>query len=321
MGSVTNELISFGNISLDDGSGRSADKVKVEVRIMISNLFDDRLHEIDKELPFVEPSEVPRLFRDVPLDIFGVLLLDLPDRFPNIKKFFPSMVSDEVQDQWTGCHGIPLLSQSLAFVKTVVPAYNAITGKTCEEAIVLDFGCGWGRLIRLLYKYVPSDKIFAVDPFDQSLNICRKHGVKCNLAQSDYVPRNLPFERQFDLIYSFSVFTHLSEKTAHVVLHTLRRYISDAGLLAVTVRPKEYWYAHEGGTAATGMIKLHEETGFAFIPHERPPVDGDITYGDTSISLDYFRKNFPQWNLVTVEYNLVDPYQVILFLQPKSERS
>ena len=43
----------------------------------------------------------------------------------------------------------------------------------------------------------------------------------------------------FDLIYAFSVFTHLSEKTAHIVLSTLRDHIADTGVLVLTIRPKE----------------------------------------------------------------------------------
>ena len=228
------------------------------------------------------------------------------------------MASDEVQDHWTGCHGLPLLNQSLAFIKTLVSGYEAITCKKIDDAIVLDFGCGWGRLIRLLYRYIPHTYIYAVDPFDQSIDLCKKHSVKCNIHLSEYVPRTLPFQRQFDLIYAFSVFTHLSEKTTHIVLNTFRRHISDAGLLVLTIRPKEYWYAHNEGTVANEMIKVHDETGFAFVPHQRPPIDGDITYGDASISIDYFRRNFPQWKLLTVEYNIIDPYQLILFFAPAS---
>jgi hypothetical protein len=64
------------------------------------------------------------------------------------------------------------------------------------------------------------------------------------------------------------------------------------------------------------MKTLHEKKGFAFNPQDRPPIDGDITYGNASISPDYFEKHFPPWKLVKLEYNIVDPYQVILFFQP-----
>lgn len=131
------------------------------------------------------------------------------------------------------------------------------------------------------------------------------------------MPKNLPFDKKFDLVFAFSVFTHLSEKTTHVVLKTLRNYIADNGLLVITIRPKEYWKIHNKGEVASEMLTIHDENGFAFTPLDLPPIDGDITYGDTSISLDYFISHFPQWDLAYLEYNSIDPYQVILFLKPK----
>jgi SAM-dependent methyltransferase len=248
--------------------------------------------------------------------MFGYLLLDVPSKFSNIKGFFPSMVSNDVQDHWTGCHGIPLLTQSLSFIKTLVSGYQTLTARDFESATILDFGCGWGRLIRLLYKFISFENIYAVDAFDESIRVCKQHGIKGNIELSEWVPKTLPFQRQFDLICAFSVFTHLSEKTTHIVLNTLRRYILDTGVLVLTVRPKEYWHAHNGGAVAAEMIRIHDKNGFAFIPHNRPRIDGDITYGDASISIDYIHRNFPQWKLIMVEYNIVDPYQVILFLKP-----
>jgi SAM-dependent methyltransferase len=282
---------------------------------MIS-LFDDQLQEINRIITSIQADEIPRLFRDIPLDIFGYLLLDVPSQFSNIKNIFPSMPSDAVQKDWTGAHGIPLLTQSSAFMKTLISHYRNITRKDLETTVVLDYGCGWGRLIRLLYKFVSFERIYAVDPWDKSIDLCQQHGVRGNVALSKYVPKLLPFERQFDLIYAFSVFTHLSEKTVHVVLSTLRKYVAESGLLVLTVRPKEYWAGDSQPALASKMMRLHDEKDFAFNPHNRRPIDGDITYGDTSIAPAYFEKHFPQWKLITIEYNLVDAHQVILFFQP-----
>ena len=279
-------------------------------------LFDEEYGAIDRKIATVPSCEVPRLLRNIPLDAFGHLLLDVPPEFPNLKAFFPSMPPDAVQDAWTGNHGIPLLRTSAAFVRTLVSGYEAITGHAFAHATVLDYGCGWGRLIRLLYKYVAHEQIYAVDPSDMAIELCRKHGVKAYLALSEYLPRSLPFARRFDVIYAFSVFTHLSEKTAHIVLSTLRDHIADTGVLVLTIRPKEYWHGASPGAVAAATIKTHDETGFAFIPHNRPPIDGDITFGDTSISLGYFAARFPQWKLARVDYNLMDVYQVILSFQP-----
>ena len=279
-------------------------------------LFDEEYGAIDQKIATVPSREVPRLLRNIPLDAFGHLLLDVPPEFPNLKAFFPSMPPDAVQDNWTGNHGITLLQRSAAFVRTLVSGYEAMTGHAIEDATVLDYGCGWGRLIRLLYKYVAHEQIYAVDPWDASIELCREHGIKAHLALSEFVPRSLPFARRFDLIYAFSVFTHLSEKTAHVVLSTLRDHIADTGLLVLTIRPKEYWHGASPGAVAAAMIKTHDKAGFAFIPLNLFPIDGEITYGDTSISLGYFDAHFPQWKLARVDYNLIDVYQVILFFQP-----
>lgn len=292
---------------------------KYNVNSMSSNmwsLFENELIKIDTEIEAAQPCDMPHLFRKIPLDIFGKLLLDTPSQYPHIKEFFPSMTSEEIQKNWTGSHGQALLNQSLAFIKTMVFGYAAVTGKKIENANILDYGCGWGRLIRLLYKYVSVENIYGVDPWDESINICNQNRVKGNLAISDYVPLSLPFEQRFDLIYAFSVFTHLSEKTTLIVLNTLRKYISEDGVLVITIRPKEYWHIHDSGTIATEMLRLHDEKGFAFKPHNRTPIDGDITYGDTSVALDYLADKFPQWKIELVEWNESDQYQVVLFLKP-----
>ena len=280
------------------------------------NIFEEELIWVNSAMEDFHTSDLPSLFERIPLEVFGKLLLDIPDQYANIKSFFPSMASEEIQKNWTGSYGETLLNQSLAFMKTLAVGYADITGKRLGEAVVLDYGCGWGRLIRLLYKYVPVDNIYGVDPWDESINICKNNAVKGNFAVSDYVPVTLPFEKKFDLIFAFSVFTHLSEKTAHAVLTTLRRYISAEGILALTIRPKEYWKYHKEGILAPKMLPLHEKTGYAFEPHKLKSIDGDITYGDTSISLDYFERNFHEWKIVRVEWVEIDPYQIVIFFRP-----
>ncbi len=282
---------------------------------MIS-LFDEELSEIDKNIASAEPAEIPRLFSRIPLDVFAKLLVDVPSQYPNLKAFFPTMASLEVQRDWTGAQGDVLLGLSLAFVKSLVSGYAMIARRELRDATILDYGCGWGRLLRLLYKFTSIQNLYGVDAWDRSIQVCRQDGVKGNLALSEWVPRSLPFEREFDLIFAFSVFTHLSEKTARIVLETMRKHIVTNGMLAVTIRPKEYWQHHDGGSKATEMMNRHDTLGFAFIPHKSPPIDGDVTYGDASMSLSYLSKLAPGWKIAGLDYNLVDCLQVIVFLQP-----
>jgi 2-polyprenyl-3-methyl-5-hydroxy-6-metoxy-1,4-benzoquinol methylase len=280
-------------------------------------IFEDELARIDSLISVTPSSDIPTLFRYIPLDIFGELLLNVPPRYPSIKNYFPSMASDEVQIKWTGKSGRPLLNQTLDFLRTMVYSYAVITGNKINNANILDYGCGWGRLIRPLYKLIPADNIYAVDPWIESIKQCEQHGIMCNLALSDYVPDSLSFERKFDLIYAFSVFTHLSEKTTTKVLQTLRKYINDNGMLAITIRPKEYWLLKQRAAVSSEMLQMHEKNGFAFTPHNHAYVanDGDITYGDTSISLAYI-ENLPGWKVMSVENSDTDSYQISVFLKP-----
>ena len=107
-------------------------------------LFDEVFRTIDQRIATAPSDDVPRLFRDVPLDAFGDLSLDVPTQFPNLRAFLPSMPPAKVQVNWTGDHGTALLQVSLAFVKTLVEHYEAITGRSIGDATVLDFGCGSG---------------------------------------------------------------------------------------------------------------------------------------------------------------------------------
>jgi hypothetical protein len=58
-------------------------------------------------------------------------------------------------------------------------------------------------------------------------------------------------------------------------------------------------------------------THAAFTPLDGlEPLNGDIPYGDTSMTLEYLSAHFPQWKLVKQATNPSDPYQTVLFIRP-----
>lgn len=278
--------------------------------------FQEQLREIEGKILTSPPSEIPRLFEGVPIDVFANLLLAVPDAYPNIRAFLPTMPSEEVQKTWAGADSYTLMVQSLAFIKVLVPRYAAITGREIRDATILDFGCGWGRLTRLLYKYVPTDNLYGVDPWDTSLEECRKHRFRIHLAKSEEIPTTLPFDRKFELIFAFSIFTHLSERTAKAVMNTLRSYIDDKGVLVITIRPVDFWHFMDREKVSPDILQQHASRGFAFRPHARAPIDGEVTFGDTSMSLAYIREHYPQWRIAWVDWTMNDPFQILVFLQP-----
>ena len=185
---------------------------------------------------------------------------------------------------------------------------------------MLDFGCGYGRLARLMYYFTDPENLFGVDPWDRSIEICRADGLGENFRQSEYLPDSLPVLRtDFDFIYAFSVFTHLSRRAAERALDVCRRNIAADGVMLITIRPAEYWDldASIHGLADTSQLRAaHRRTGFAFSPHHRSAVDGDVTYGDASMTIAWLADTFPRWRIKMVDRSLEDPYQIYVFLCP-----
>ena len=270
-------------------------------------------------------DEVLGKLRQLCLDDFAELLLELPTvRLPNLSSVLPRMASEEVQKNWTGNSGMALLCQTASFVRLAVLNYQSLRGHGVENGTILDFGCGYGRIIRLLYYFTSPANIWGVDPRQESIDICRADGVRAHFAVSDYLPTALPLENtNFDLIYSFSVFTHLSQRAATQALRTLRRYVGKDGLLVITIRPIEYWHLPDsaGGNPQerARLFGEHQSNGFAFFPHglAAAVIDGEATYGDASISLGWLKQCAEHWDLVKYDRSLVDPLQLHAYLVPK----
>jgi SAM-dependent methyltransferase len=290
--------------------------VEIEVFEYIINI----VNQIERD-PEVRTREAAlgRL-RALGLDDFGELLFAMPNAgYPKLSSLLPHMASNEIQRNWTGANGIVLLRQTCNFVRSIAYNFARLTKRDLTDAKILDYGCGYGRILRIMSYFTPEKKLYGVDPWDRSLEECRTCGLIENLFLSDYLPTDLPVgNMRFDLIYAFSVFTHTSERATRSSLATLRKYISRNGLLVVTVRPLEYWRAISGmvGDQVHDLENRHRSEGFVFVPHDRPAVDGDITYGETSMTFDWIRRNFQGWSIGGIDRSLDDSLQLYIFLQP-----
>jgi SAM-dependent methyltransferase len=258
--------------------------------------------------------------RELGLDDFGALLLSMPnDRYPKLSGLLPQMASEEVQQNWTGGSGLPLLRLTCNFVRSTAYNFTRLTKHDLTDATILDYGCGYGRMLRIMSYFTSEKNLYGVDPWDRSLEECLKCGLTENIFLSHYLPLDLPLgNTKFDLIYAFSVFTHTSQRATYASLNALRQYISSNGLLVITIRPVEYWNAFEGlaDELRKDLIRRHRSEGFAFWPHNRPPIDGDITYGETSMTLDWIRQNAGRWCVAGIDRSLDDGLQIYVFLRP-----
>jgi SAM-dependent methyltransferase len=204
------------------------------------------------------------------------------------------------------------MRQSVEFTRTLIIAYRRWSDGAIKDANVLDYGAGWGRLTRMLLQYVSDERVYACDAWQPSVDLYNGLGFRrlCDLVKT--VPTTLPYEpERFDLVWMFSVLTHLPATAADAVMRELATVVRRGGLLVVTIRPLDFWRANplvSGRVEPAVVVERHLRKGFAHIPHPTIP-----EWGDCSMSLDYMAERWPEWRILASEDNWT--HQVKVFLQ------
>ena len=260
------------------------------------------------------------VLRNIPLDLFALMQVyqdALPER---LKSCLPKLPPQSEQLAWAGNSGLPLMLQTSDYVKLITSMYLRCRSKPLSEIRFLDYGCGWGRVIRFMATLVRNENIFGVDPMQGSLDICQRDGVPGNITTCELLPtETVEPEVKFDLINCFSVFTHLSASAHTIVLAALRNLVADDGLLFLSIRSRRYWeqvQSQSGPVVTAQQLADHELRGFSFLAGHRESNLGK-NYGDASISLDYVRQHWTGWNLDAVEFSHHQPNQLFLCLSPR----
>lgn len=252
--------------------------------------------------------------RRLSLDNFGDLLFSMPNpEWPSLSRVLPSMATDDVQRKWTGNSGYALLNHTVAFARQIeINLHRA--GKDPAACRFLDFGCGYGRFIRMLYYFTDASNIWGIDAWQESLDQCTKDRVAANFARSEARPTTLPVEdRRFDIAFAFSIFTHLSQESADACLRAVRGHIADDGLFIVTIRPREYWAFRDRAKSTDDAqnMQMQHDAGYAFIPQNGPYA---ANYGESSMPVEFFNRQ--GWAVSGYDTTLHDTYQVSLLLRP-----
>ena len=259
-------------------------------------------------------------FRELDADLWALLLTQQYDAFPQIRSLLPDVPEAALQQMWNGATGAQLAGQGAAFYRRLCERFERHGDRALAEARVLDFGCGWGRLTRMLARDVPPDRLFGCDPAQDILDACRAAAVPALFARSEFVPDRLPFDGPFDLAFAFSVFTHLSEHAHERCLRALHAALRPGGVLVVTVRPPAYQQLSELIPPALAPV-AHDEARYLFVPHGADPAHpqyggGEMTYGETIITLPYVRERWSEmFELLGADILLADLFQVVLTLR------
>ncbi len=110
--------------------------------------------------------------------------------------------------------------------------------RTCSS--IFDFGCGPGRLTQHLAALAPAASVFGCDVRREAVAECRRRCPWGRFVVNRATPPLDVEDAAFDLIYSYSVFTHLTEPNHKAWLKELARMLQPGGVMLHTVHSYEY---------------------------------------------------------------------------------
>lgn len=164
-------------------------------------------------------------------------------------------------------------------------ALHRLFGAKLDQLAVLDFACGWGRLLRFLVRTVPPSNIWASDIQHDAVDfVSREFGVHGIYSDAD--PDAFKPDRQFDFIWVASLFSHLPADLFRAWLAKLTSVLSPRGVLAFSVHDERL---RPAGAAMPSQGILYTTTS------EIEELDSSV-YGTSFVSEAYVAKTLAEAN-------------------------
>ena len=185
---------------------------------------------------------IKKLFENVSDEFYFWLLTEGHAHIANqaLRSLLPTMPDEQTQINWTGRSGYETLHQAfLAF-----SLFKKIINEHCKNirtcGRILDFGCGWGRIIRFFLKDVEPEGLWGLDCYEDVITICKDSNLRCTFETIDVMPPTHFPDNFFDAICLYSVFSHLSEKAHMDWLLEFKRILKPGGIVIATTRPRHF---------------------------------------------------------------------------------
>ena len=173
-----------------------------------------------------------------------------------------------------------------------VDLYNRYCGDFNDVERVLDFGCGCGRVL----SYMPSGgnaRYFGVDLRDDALEWLRETMPEGTFVVGTAMPPVDIGVEDFDLIYSVSVLTHLTQEQEGAWLDEWHRLLKDGGYLIATFRAEDWveQFAYENQKGAIRR-EWRDNDGFCYQKHRYWEGIFPEYYSGTYQTVEYVRSEW-----------------------------
>jgi ubiquinone/menaquinone biosynthesis C-methylase UbiE len=248
---------------------------------------------------------------------------------------FPTFPDPTLQAMIVGSSNETALREAGNFYKHLKNHFAKSGVKPLKDTKILDFGIGWGRIARFFARDVPYGNVYGVDVMPLMIDVCRRSMVPASLLVTEPRGDTLFRDSYFDIVYAYSVFTHLPENIALHWLTELHRIMTPGAMLVMTVEPPrfiDFCRSIKGGDELSlwhqflkncidKMPDAEERAArgeLVYIPTSGGPSLPADVYGDTVIPAGYIEKNWSHL-FEMVDY-LDDPHrfwQAVVVLKKK----
>jgi hypothetical protein len=210
--------------------GSASEQAEREAAIMNVPIFPPANHEMI-------PADGRNVFREKFGSLTDKQWFDVLARSVNAPVIddvpFPQFPSDELQNSIHGNHGTQAVGEAVNFFEFV----KEKTYKTSSNAIgkrLLDFGCGWGRMLRPFMRDFDFVDLYGFEPNFQYCALARTLNPYVTFFSGTYVPTGILPGQYFSLALGYSIFSHLSPASAAIWLKELSRIIMPGGWCVIT---------------------------------------------------------------------------------------
>jgi SAM-dependent methyltransferase len=141
---------------------------------------------------------------------------------------------------------------------------------------ILDFPCGYGRVLRFLKVRFPNAKIVGCEIDPMAVEFCKRvFSIKAIISDENLDTVSIP--EQFDLIWCGSLVTHLDEKRTSKILQFFYEHLAPGGICLITThgRTSLEWmhskpeaYVGLSASARQKLLSEFHERGFGYADYE-----------------------------------------------------
>jgi SAM-dependent methyltransferase len=164
----------------------------------------------------------------------------------------PQVAREDIQRKYNGIIDCQAnLRFGFQFYRIVKSYLERLRQTLSPETCVLDFGCGWGRMIRFFLKDVLGDNLFGIDVDPVAIDTCNQTMTYRTYCLTQTCPPTAFPPNSSNVIYAYSVFSHLSE-SVHM------KWIEEFGRI---LKPEGVFFATTLGRAFIDVCKSFREKG------------------------------------------------------------